>query len=469
MHWKLTHTCISFVFQTILFFTSTSPCIAREETVDDVLQGFENDSVLATQPGPTNPLSQNGSPELSAPHHRISAAITLGGIYAYHTHTPVSSNTELHGLSSLSSRLDVDIDMLFSNNFRAVVQGHGFYDTAFALQGREQYTRETLDYYEDELEFDEAYFRATIFPGSVFTIGRQIISPGKFDLLNVQSVFNPVNQRKPGLTTAAERLVPVNMSRLDYSFDQWRFTALSTHEFRENRYPAFGSDYYPFAFPLPRLESTGSTLKQQSYGFLAGTLVQGWDISLLLSSFLSERSLLGLKENTPLRQIDRHTLLAVSTDRAYESWLVKFETDISLNHHYYALDEQNISRVDTLAGVEYSGFDDSTIIFEVLFRHLSGFDISGLTTDEIFYKEGLAWSFLARKSFLNDLLSINFLLVNIGLDFSKGGFSKLAAGYALTDRITLNGGIITYREGDDYPFNNIANNDRVFINVKIQL
>ena len=56
-------------------------------------------------------------------------------------------------LTRLRSELKLELDADLSPDWQARVSGHGFYDFAYTINGRDNYTDEVLDNYETELEF----------------------------------------------------------------------------------------------------------------------------------------------------------------------------------------------------------------------------------------------------------------------------------------------------------------------------
>jgi hypothetical protein len=456
-----------FLFMQYIALSCCNLSSAAGEDIDSILQGFEDNAPYDAVTDQSPELLGSDKPGMSAFASSIRTRISLEGIYAYHAHKSVSTDTDYHGITSLGSRLDVDMTARYRNTLRAVVSGHGYYDAAFELNGREQYTPETLSAYEKEFELDEGYLGVEIFQQGHLRVGRQVFSPGKFDMLGAQKVFNPVDLRQPGVTAAENVPLPLCMTRFDHSADKWSLSALMVHEFRLNKYPAFGSDFYPFSFQLPESESPGSGLEKQSYGLLAKTMRQGWDINLLLASYLAERYLLGINDLTQKRYIDRHTLVGLSLDRAVNGWVVKFEGDWSDNHQYYALEGQKSSQVNILAGVEGHVFFDINIAFEMQYRHLFGLNPETEDSDDIPYRDGLAWAVSVKRLFLNDLLSFNLSMVTLGYDFSRGALQKFVVSYALSDNISLKVGAVFYSGGDKYPFVNVKDNDRIFMRMEL--
>ncbi len=98
---------------------------------------------------------------------------------------------------------------------------------------------------------------------------------------------------------------------------------------------------------------------------------------------------------------------------AFGNWLVKTEAsyfngirlnDTLIDTTIISLSQNNHSRVNTLIGIEYSGFSDTIIMMEVMNEHLN--DI-GLIEKSTGYKENsLQSSIRASRNFLNERLEI---------------------------------------------------------------
>ncbi len=71
-----------------------------------------------------------------------------------------------------------------------------------------------------------------------------------------------------------------------------------------------------------------------------------------------------------------------------------------------------------------------------------------------------------QSDFLHARLHLLALLMAFGDDLSGGGFSRYSVAYDLADALTVTGGLVTYQAGDKVPFNHIADNDRLFLDLK---
>jgi len=456
---------ILYLYCALLILSLVAGSVIRSQAdVDDILEGFDIPGTVVQSPDPEKPSSDRIQAETTPSFSsHVFGAVAFKTIYGYHTHSSISNGTDFHGITSLKSSLDLGIDLRYQDRIRGYIRGHGYYD--FVFSGRDSYNSQIRDAYENEITLDEAYLGYQLSSRLNLKTGRQIVSFGKTSLLPIGASFNPVDLRKPGLTEIEHFRLPTALTRLDYSFNNWRFTGLATHEFRSNKYPPFGSDFYPFRFTLPPLENVQAGLDHQSYGLFVQGIINGWGIHLSLASFLAEQALIGLTADTAVRPVNRHHLLGLSVDRVRGSWLFKFDTAYSDNQHFYVLPDQTLSQLDVLFGTEYTGFRHTYISFEILYRHLFGMDLPSTEIEDSPGENGLVWALSLSRHFFHNALKLSFYTYNLGVDFSDGSLNRMAATYAFTDNLSIDTGVIIYQRGDNYLMENIGSNDRIFLKI----
>ena len=106
--------------------------------------------------------------------------------------------------------------------------------------------------------------------------------------------------------------------------------------------------------------------------------------------------------------------------------------------------DKEYSRLDGLAGVEYSGISDATITLDIANRHYFDFD-KRLKDSPDFQKEDLfEWALRITKPYLKDALKLTFLANTFGPTGDDGAVQRFSAEYDYTDAIQLSGGIVFY-------------------------
>ena len=116
-----------------------------------------------------------------------------------------------------------------------------------------------------------------------------------------------------------------------------------------------------------------------------------------------------------------------------------------------------------MGGVEYYGFDDIQIAFEVVNRHIFDYD-RGMKP---FRKEDELESALrVTLDLLNERLQMTALGFVLGTHAQNGSVVRLEANYDLRDALAVGGGLVLYQEGDNPAFDQIGKNDRLFLRIE---
>jgi hypothetical protein len=151
---------------------------------------------------------------------------------------------------------------------------------------------------------------------------------------------------------------------------------------------------------------------------------------------------------------------------AWGNWLFKTEAAFFDGFEFTNTPDKDYSRLDALAGLDYSGLSDATITLELANRHYFDFD-ARLEDSPDFQKEDLfEWALRISKPYWNDTLNLTFLATIFGPTGDDGGFQRFTAEYDLTDSIELTGGLVFYQSGDLRRTMGIGDNDRVYFEVQ---
>ena len=128
------------------------------------------------------------------------------------------------------------------------------------------------------------------------------------------------------------------------------------------------------------------------------------------------------------------------------------------------------SRIDTLGGIEYSGFKNTMMSLEMVNRHLrdyedrfNQFQMLDMLASEVEQNE-LQTVVRLAKNFLNDTLLLE--VIASWYARSGGSFQRFSAEYDITDNTKIIGGTALYQSGDHAGFTNIDDNDRIFLEGK---
>lgn len=437
--------------------------------LDDILGGFSNSEPSPVKSSLPDPFA--GLDEMTSSTHspfQLNGDLTLSSSYNY-SHQPPANGaaTDYRGLSSLKTKLNLEGLWDISGDWRAQITLRGFYDSAYSVNGREQYQDNYLDKYEDEAELGETTLSGNLSRDIDLRIGRQIIVWGVSDSIRVIDILNPLDQRVPGMVDIEDLRLPITATQLNYYLGDWSMSAIAIHEIRFHKNPVFGSDFYPFNVPLPSEEIPNDT----EFALAINGRFSGWDLSLHFADIYDDTSYLqptftpqGLPTGQAKQQHADITLYGATFTLVQGNWLLKMEA-ASLDGLIYstnALPTSPKSRRDLLLGFDYSGWTDITLSLEWAMRKISDYDsaING--------EKEKSEQFVVRfqSDHLNQQLTFVALISMFGTRGEDGGIQRYSLSYDLNDGIELSGGVIDYIDGDDARFYSSRNNDRIFIDWK---
>ena len=419
--------------------------------LEEALTGFDDTPVIeALEEKPSDP---------SRPWN-LSGDLILSSSYNFAHSDPNPGETDHRGFSRLRAKLNLQLEWDIATDWQAHVAGYGFHDFIYGLRDRDDYSGELLDSMENELVLGEAWVRGKLHPRLDLKLGRQIVVWGKSDNLRVTDVLNPLDARELGLVDIEDLRLPVTMARLDYYWGDWNLSAMAIPEIRFNRNPAFGSDFYPYPTPPPPEKGLSNGGSNTEYALALNGIFSGWDLSLYAARLFDDQPHL----ESGLREHSRLTMLGISTNIALGNWLLKGELAQFHGLEYSPLPKKKKSRSDLLLGLEYSGFNDTTLSLEIVDRHIHGYDnlliTEGIEQDE--WQTALRY----QGEFLHARLKLTALAILFGDPGKGGGSARFQATYELAEELNLIGGLVAYDSGDKFPFNAISDNDRFFLEIK---
>lgn len=440
--------------------------IAKSKTSDDFLEGFDDDTKEAKTELPPKLQKDEMKPSIFS----LNGDVELGASYNFAHDNPEGNETDWRGLSRLRTELSLELNAKFSSSWRARISGKGAYDFAYTIKDRDEFTDDVLDNYEKELELGETYIQGSLTKNLDVKIGRQIVVWGKSDNIRVTDVLNPLDIREPGLTDIEDLRLPVAMSRLDYYIGDWSLTGLAIHEIRFNKSPEYGSDFYPGSQPPPHEDKPDHCGKNTEYAAAINGILSGWDISFYWADYYNDMPHMELVSAGLPPQVEwkraRLKMLGAAFNAAVGNWLLKTEATYIDGFEFFNAQDKEYSRTDVLAGIEYSGFKDTTVSIEAVNRHINDFDdVLELTPDNA-QEDEFQWVFRLTRAFLNDTLTLTLLASTYGTSGQDGAFQRFSAEYDITDSIEIAGGVALYQSGDLARYKNIGDNDRLFCAMK---
>jgi hypothetical protein len=392
--------------------------------------------------------------------------LTISSAYNFAHEPPEEGQTDWRGLSRLRSLLALEADIEAADWLEFYFSGYGFYDFAYSINGRDEYTPQVLETYEQDLELTETY--ALFSPWSTFDFwfGRQIVVWGVSDNIRVTDIVNPLDRREPGMTDLEYMRLPVTMSRIDTALGQWRLSGMAVHEIRFDKNPVFGSDFFPFPAPLPPDDIPSNTLDNTEWMFSLGRTFSGWDIALYAADHYDDAAHIGkdAEDTNPtlVRNHARLTLLGAAANVALGNWLLKSEAAWQDGFEFFNAPGKTFSRFDVLFGIEYTGITETTLSVEVANRHINDFDGQLGQSPDLAQQDTFQSAIRIVREFLNDSMTCTLLAMAYGPLGEDGAFQRFQVDYDVIDDLIFTAGLVLYQSGDLPLFNTIGDNDRVF-------
>lgn len=487
----------------------------EDDLADDVMAGFEEfDSSSSIEPAPSSAAQElidldesgfNDEPlqDLSASfksNQASSSGYSLSGTVSYlsaynfvqndsSSVAPGDMPMNFSGLSRSVFKASLALEVKHSINWQSKFEVSAWYDAAWKINGRENYSAEVLDTYESFVDIKDAYIQGSLTSNLDLKFGRQIVIWGKSDSIRVTDVINPLDNRSPGMVDIEDLRLSEIMTRFDYYFDHWGLTGIVIHEPRVEIEAAFGSDYRPSgifgrAIPyenFPPQIAPNWTIDNSQFAMSLDGHFRGWDLSYYAARVYDNRFYIKSQGNSLTRNYDKINMLGIASNMVLGSWLLKAESAYIQNIHYRSTDKKN--RLDTLIGVDYMGIKNSVFSIELANRHVFNYEEKMLsltleqasllnTYPDFVRKDSLQIALRSSFDFDHDNAKLTYLLSltsgdGLANEFD-GGFQRLWIDYKYTDSISLNAGYVDYIAGDSIiPFYRATeNNDRLFFEIK---
>lgn len=434
----------------------------QNSELDHLLEGFDN-----SQKGDTDRSANSQSDATQSQWLEIHGSLSLRSTYNFAHNQPDTGEIDHRGLSQFGLRGELTGELSL-NNLKGKFGARTFYDLSYEMRSsRDDYPQDYLDVYEKEFELTETFLQTELTDGLDIKIGRQVVVWGKSDNIRVTDVLNPLDYRQPGLVDIRDLRLPVTMTRLDYYWDSWSLSGLIIHEPRFDKTPVFGSDFFPGTAPLPETEEPGWSLSNQQYGLALNGVFSGWDMALYAASIFDQRTHIDTTGSTiPVRKHGRISMAGIATNIAVGNWLVKAEAAWLDGLQFTNLPEQEKSRIDTLIGIEYSGFTETTISLEMANRYLVDFDPRLEALPDVQKENTVQYVLRYTREFLHDTLRFTLLISAYGSSLDGGGFERFELEYDITDNLSITGALIFYESGDYYPLRSIGDNDRFLLELE---
>jgi hypothetical protein len=440
--------------------SSATPADAQD--LEELLGGFEEE-----EEAPVEEVDEPDGSPLRGRFWELTGSVSVAGSVNLLSHRSASGNTNYQGLSKLRNRLNLQLDVDLPKDWELRAQGFAYYDWAYRIRGRSEYTSDVLRKYEWDADTQDLWIRGSPWESFDVKLGRQVVSWGRSETLRVLDVLNPLDNREPGIADIEDLRRSVTMGRFDYYFGDWNLSLVAIPEIRFNQNPVPGSDFSPVPDGSPDVdEKKPDSLEHWEAGASLTGIFPSWDVSFHFAYFYDDLAVL---ESFALPLVSKHHrlwLVGSGGNYTWGSWL--FKGEIAFLDGLGFTDASNKSRLDVMGGVEYYGFADTTIAIEVLNRHTFDFPatLSVATNLLVPQEDETQAAFRLTRSFLNERLEGTVVAVLFSGDPEVGSVVRIDANYELRDALVLTGGFVLYQEGDVPPLSTWGDNDRFFFELK---
>jgi hypothetical protein len=432
----------------------------ESDDLDDILGGFEDedtrfevDPEVVPDPG-DEIFDLSGSVEISSSVNLRSHRSDTGTYYG--------------GLQRLRNRANLQLDVALPDtagleDWQLRLEGWGFYDAAYAIRSRSRYSREVLREYELDAEVGEAWLHGEALSDVDVTIGRQVVIWGRSETIRVLDVLNPLDNREPGRVDLEDLRRPLSMLQVKGYAGDWSLAAIAVPEIRFDANPVVGSDFFSGTIELGE-EKPRHFEDVELAGALTGVF-SGWDVSFVGAWFWDDQP---RPEGAlfPTRLVhDRLWMAGAGGNYTVGSWLLKGEVAYLDGFGFFGEDDEK-SRLDALAGVEYYGLTETNIILEAAHRHLFEYESALHRAPSFVRRNDAEIALRVTRNFLNDTLHATLVGVVFGWDARDGAVARFDVEYDVLDALSAGAGILLYQKGDLPPLDTWADNDRLFFSVK---
>lgn len=388
--------------------------------------------------------------------------------YRFNYDSPIKGTTDHSGLSDAKAEIDLEFGLNIFESWYFFISGSAFYNLAYEFNGRNNYTEKFLEENEKELELDKLFIRGRLNKALDIKIGRQIVVWGKSDNIRVTDILNPLDLREPGMTDIEDLRLPVFMTRLDYYFFNLSLSAFVIHEHRSHKTSVFGSSYFYLPFALPDESDISIRIENTEYALSLSGTFPGFDISFYLADSYDDLSYLNAKNQ---RFNQRISMTGLAANKACGNFLYKAEAAFFNGIRLSAFplngvpidNFHNYSRLDFLAGIEYSGFKNTSLSFEMADKWMTDYDTgaqnSGINEHMVQY------ALRVSRTFFHEVLDLTILTSLYGKSADDGGFIRTQGTYDLSDSISITLGAILYKSGSHALLRQIGENDAIFSSI----
>ncbi len=373
--------------------------------------------------------------------------------------------------------LQVNGQVQLSDSWKWVVEGWGFYDSAYSQRGRNDFDDNTLETYESDAELREFWVGGPLTSWMDLRFGRQIVVWGEADVETATDVLNPRDLREPFLTDVEDQRLAVTMLKADfYPTLNSTLSVIVIPEFRPELLPPATSDFrvLPPSVDLDDADLPNNGPENWEYGLRYKFTVGSGDVSLLAAQVFDDRFHLEFEGGQPKLRHERVEVWGVNANYASGNFVYKLEGVYNVGRRLGVRGDvlqqrlnQGITEVteekDEMGmnvGFDYSGINDLTLTLEFGATHIV--DHEAELTDR---ENNQNAAVRAAYTLFNEQLTLEYFGVTYSDD--DGTFHRITGDYDFTDTFHVFTSVAVY---DFYsttsPFFGIREQDRLTAGVQ---
>ena len=398
----------------------------------------------------------------------LSGSVSFATAYDYAQPAPTQGSPDYRGFSRARPKVAFKLKGDLSDNFqfpvRVLAEVTAGHELLYGLNGGNNYPDTLKNSFERDVNLGELYVGVELPEGFELTLGRQTVVWGASDNLRVVDIINPLDRREIGMVDIEDLRLPLGMARVDYVKGPWTATALAIPHIRFDKMPPAASPYDPMNGNAPQNDVPADGIGNTELAASLRGNFSGWDISFHAANLYNDAGHREIINGTSRIRHSRINMLGITTDVALGNWLVKGEAANITGLQTSGEPGKDFMRTDILAGVEFTGLTDASIGFEAVNRHLHGW--SNALAAEGLKRDSQEYALRFSADYLRERLHFTALTTQISPLTRGGGFSRVSVKYDLRDALSVTGGVVTYHDGTRTPFSAIADNDRIFFEIK---
>jgi hypothetical protein len=135
-------------------------------------------------------------------------------------------------------------------------------------------------------------------------------------------------------------------------------------------------------------------------------------------------------------------------------------------NQFFNVTDQRFDRMDGLLGIEYTGWDETTVSVDWAVRHIPDFDRWLTSAPDYAQEDEFQSALRISKDYLNETLNVTLLALVYGPLGQDGALERLTIFYDWNDAVSTTLGVVLYQSGDSFLFSDISDNDRIFLEIK---